>query len=351
MKIRGNLDWRHPLVRARIILATPVQKALAALGRWEPLAPEETATRQTEAIAVSGDRPPQQRLVYQTPRDEYLNVDNVLYTPQGIAAVDGRIIARYSLRPPSTLEILKTSSIAAANSIPAGAIVEMETPYTYGDWVADYVLSLITTDKITEPLVLPGALAQKSYVIRDVEALGINYVVANEPLRIEKARVIRKRTPSYYWGPNDVAAYRKAFNVTPPPTREGSLIYLGRFDTVSEAAQRQYPSEKVARIVESLGGKVFNTSEASPEKFNELAPEMETVIADQGSAVFGVMHSQTRAVIELAEDDWWHNANLFIANGAGVQNYAVIHIYDKDEAALRERIEGHLKEFGAGPAR
>ena len=351
MKIRGNLDWRHPLVRARVKLATPVQQALAALRRWEPLTPEETATRQTETIAVSGDRPAQQRVVYQTPRDEYLDIRDVLYTAQGLAAANNRYVARYSLRPPSTIEILKTPSSEGVQSIPAGTIVEIETPYTYGDWVGDYVLSLITTDKIIEPLILPGVLANKSYVIRDVNALGINYVVANETLRIEKARIIRKRTPSYYWGPDDVAAYRKAFNVTPPPAREGSLIYLGRFDTVSEAAQRQYPSEKVACIVEALGGKVFNTSDASPEKFNDLAPEMETVIADQGSAVFGVMHSQTKTVIELAEDDWWHNANLFIANGAGVQNYAVIHIYDKNEAALRERIEGHLKEFDAGPAR
>ena len=78
---------------------------------------------------------------------------------------------------------------------------------------------------------------------------------------------------------------------------------------------------------------------------------METVIADQGSALFGVMHSQTQNVIELAQDDWWHNANLFIADGAGVKNYAVIHLQGKDNAALRQRIEGHLKDFNAMPKR
>ena len=95
-----------------------------------------------------------------------------------------------------------------------------------------------------------------------------------------------------------------------------------------------------------LGGKVFDARNASPSAFNEIAPQMETVIADQGSAVFGVMHAQTKNLIELAEDDWWHNANLFIANGAGVKNYAVIHIYNKTEADLHGRIEGHLRDFG-----
>lgn len=347
MKIIGNLDWRHPLVRARIMIATPIQMALAAAGRWEPLSAAEKETRQTDEVAVTGDRSAQRRLVYKTPRPEFIDAENIDYTPNGHALKDGRIIARYSIRPPSTVEILKAASLKATKTVPAGTIIESQTPYTYGDWVGDFVHVLIRTDNLVEPLVLPEVLGKKAYVIRDVEALGIDYIIADETVRIEKARILRKRLPGYYWGPEDVAAYRARFHVTPPPARKGSIIYLGRFDTVSEAAQRKYPSVTVARIVESLGGKVFDTKNASPKKFDELAPEMETVIADQGSALFGVMHSQTKNIIELAEDDWWHSGSLFIANGAGVSTHAVIHLRGKDEAALRARIEGHLREFGA----
>lgn len=345
MKVLGNLDWRHPLVRARVMIAAPLQKALAAAGRWEALTPKELECVQTDAVPVSGDRPTQHRVIYENPRPEYLDVEDLLYTPAGLAAKNGRYIARYSIRPPSTAEILKAPKSNGANEADAGTVVETETPYTYGDWVADYVLSLVTTDNIIEPLLLPSVLAQKPYVIRDVEALGLNYVVVDKPVHIKKARVIRKRVPSYYWSPDDVAAYRKAFNIVPPPARKGSITYLGRFDTKSEAAQRNYPSEEIASIVRSIDGTVIDTRGASPEKFNTWAPEMETVIADQGSALFGVMHAQTKNVIELAEDDWWHSANLFIANGSGAENYAVIHIYGKSEAQIRDRIEGHLKEF------
>jgi hypothetical protein len=346
MKVLGNLDWRHPLVRARVMIAAPLQEALAASGAWRALTAEEKATVQADTVPVGGDREDQRRLVYKHPRPEFLDVEDLIYTPQGLAKHKGRYTARYSLRPPSTVEILRTWNVAPAQSLPHGTVLECETPYTYGDWVGDYVLSLVTATNLVEPLILPAFLADKAYVIRDVEKLGISYVIAREPVRIEKARVLRKRVPSYYWGPEHVAAYRAAFKINPPPAAPGSIVYLARFDTVSEAAQRRYPSETVARIVESLGGEVFDTRNASPAAFEALAPRMETVIADQGSAVFGVMHSSTRTLIELAEDDWWHNANLFIAHGAGVKNYAVIHIYNKTETDLRARIEGHLREFG-----
>ena len=346
MKIIGNLDWRHPLVRLRIKIANALQDALALIGRWEAPSSEELACLQTDTAPVHGDRPDQQRLIYKKPRAAFIDVEHLGYGADGLASVHGRIITRYSIRRPSTAEILKSRRIDDNNTLEKGTVIEAETPYTYGDWVGDFVLSLTKSNDIVEPLCLPSCLAEKPYVIRDVEALGIKYEVIDKPVRIEKARVLRKCIPSYYWGPADVAAYRTAFGVSPPPARQGSITYLGRFNTHSEAAQRTYPSEEVARIVKSVGGDVFDTRDASPEKFDALAPEMETVIADQGSALFGVMHAQTRNVIELAEDDWWHSANLFIANGSGVQNYAVIHINNKSATQLRDQITTHLRDFG-----
>ncbi|MEX6632423.1 hypothetical protein [Hyphococcus lacteus] len=349
MKVIGNLDWRHPMVRLRIWVATPIQKLLAAAGRWKPARKTELECEQKDQVTAVGDRGPQMRLAYKAPRSEFIDDTNIDYTPAGIALKNGVCIARYSIRPPSTVEILKSRTVKAARTIPAGTIIEAETPYTYGDWVGDFVLALTTAKNITEPLILPKVLADKSYVIRDVEALGISYIVADEAIRIEKARIMQKRVPSYYWGEDHVAAFREKFRITPPAPIPGSILYLGRFDTHSEAAQRVYPSQEVARIVESLGGTVFDTRNASPAKFDELAPHMETIIADQGSALFGVMHSQTKNVIELTQDDWWHSANLFIANGSGVENYAVVHIFNKTEADLRARIERHLREFGVKP--
>ncbi|GJL92584.1 hypothetical protein [Hyphococcus sp.] len=346
MKVLGNLDWRHPLVHARVFIAAQTKKALGAAGVWRALSLAETAVVQTDAVGVTGDQPPQRRLIYKTPRPEFVDVENLTYTSAGIAIHDGQYAARYSIRTPSILQILKKPESAVSKIIARGTVVECETPYTYGDWVGDYVLSLVTAQNLIEPLVLPAYLAKKPYVIRDVEALNIQYIVAEKPVCIETARVLRKRTPSYYWGPAEVDAYRKHFAITPPQAASGSITYLARFNTVSETAQRAYPSKEVAQIVTSLGGEVFDARQSSPEQFNAIGAKMETVIGDQGSALFGVMHWRTKNVIELTRRDWWHNANLFIANGSGVENYAVIAVDGLNEAALRARIEGHLRAFG-----
>ena len=342
-----HLDWRNPWVRLLRNMTTPVRETLGVIGRWEDLSAEELECVQKDQINVAGERSAQRRIVYKIPRAAYQDVQNLGYNEKGLASVDGQIIARYSIRRPSTAEIFLNQTRKPISTIECGTVIESETPYTYGDWVGDCVHSLINADGIIEPLILPAALAKKAYVIRDVEALGLKYIVVETPVEIKNARILRKRIPSYYWGPQDVKAYRTAFNVTPPPARENSIIYLGRFNTRSEAVQRHYPSEIVARIVESIGGKVFDTREASPAQFDRLAPEMETVIADQGSALFGVMHAQTKNVIELAHETWWHNANLFIADGAGVENYSVIHVNDKIEAQLHRQIVDHLHHFGA----
>ncbi|MFC2951749.1 hypothetical protein ACFOOP_07400 [Marinicaulis aureus] len=345
MKIIGNPDWTNPAVRLKNAIVAPARRAAALAGRWTPYAAAELETRQTQTLTLSGDKPEQKRLVYAAPRPESETVQNLLYTAEGMGVADGRIVERFSIRAPSLPEILKTPA-APARRIAQGTVIEAETPYTYGDWVGDFICALVCAEKIAEPMVMPASLAGKPYVKRDIAALGLTMEVAEAPVLIEQATVLRKRIPSYYWSEKEVSAYRKAFDLTPPPAREGSITYLGRFGTVSESVQRDYPTEETAAIVKSLGGDVFDTHNSSPEVFNDMAANMETVIADQGSAIFGVMHWRTKNLIELTRRDWWHSANLFIAKGAGVENYAVIAVDDLDEAALRARIEEHLKEFG-----
>ncbi len=347
MKIIGNPDWTNPAVRLKNAIVAPAKRALAIAGRWTPNSLADLETTQTQTLTLSGDKPEQRRLVYAKARPESERVENLRYTPEGMAIVDGKIIERFSVRTPSVPEILRAKKLPPCGiGLEKATIIEAETPYTYGDWVGDFICTLISADKIVEPVLLPQFLVAKPYVTRDIAALGLEYASHDCDTVIENATVLRKRIPSYYWSEKEVDAYRKAFDLTPPPAREGSITYLGRFGTVSESVQRDYPTEETSAIVKSIGGEVFDTHNSSPEVFNDMAANMETVIADQGSAIFGVMHWRTKNLIELTRRDWWHSANLFIAKGAGVENYAVIAVDDLDEAALRARIEGHLKEFG-----
>lgn len=345
MNIIGNLDWSNPLVRAKAKVVGRVRAALGLAGRWTPASPDERTTTQTELLTLSGDWPPQRRLVYRTPRPDAETAENVVYTAAGLAVIDGRVVERFSVRAPSLAEIL-TAPRAAAVEIAEGTIVEAETPYTYGDWVGDIICALCCAETIVEPLVLPAWIAAKPYVTRDVAALGLAYAVADEPVLIRRTHILRKRLPSYYWRAHEADAYRRAFKITPPEPRKGSILYLARFDTTSESAQRDYPSETVAEIVTAIGGSVFDTRGASPAAFEKIASEAETVIADQGSALFGVLQWRTRTIVELARRHWWHNANICFAEATGVENYAVIAIDGLGADALKTRITGHLRDFG-----
>jgi capsular polysaccharide biosynthesis protein len=201
----------------------------------------------------------------------------------------------------------------------------------------------------TEPvqrLLLPASLGRKSYVQRDLDRLGIPFVVADQPTYVARAHVLAKQIPSYYWGPAQVAAYRRTFGLTPSSPQPGSLLYLSREGVQSEAIGREYPSAQVAEIVRRLGGTVFDTRQASPQAFAELAPLAETVVADQGSALFGVLQWQTTRVLEITTDRWWHNANLFFARASGVEGYAVLVCERYDAVGLQKRMIQLLDEIG-----
>lgn len=278
----------------------------------------------------------QRRVRYAIPRPATEMARDVIYCPSGHAWHEGALIERFSIRAPSLVEALKRPRSGQAEPIAEAWLIESETPYTYGDWVGDGIRALVKADPRIGPVLLPKFLAEKSYVRRDLERLGLTWISADRPFRIAQAHVLRKQVPSYYWGPDEVAAYRSRFAIKPVPPRPGSLVYLSRENIVSEAIPRSYPSRQVAQIVERLGGTVFDTRQASPEAFRDLATEVDTVIADQGSAIFGVLQWQTRRILEITTEHWWHNSNLFLSKGAGVEAYAVL-VSDRYDALGFER--------------
>jgi hypothetical protein len=233
--------------------------------------------------------------------------------------------------------------------IESAAILEMETPATYGDWTGGAIATLVALSDPPAPILLPGALSRKSYVARDLSRLGFDWLGAEDPVRIRKTFVLRKTLPSYDWTQDTVADYRRAFGVTPKPAVPGSLVYLARFGTTSESFQRDYPSEAVAEIVRGEGGVVFDTRQASPEAFDELAPHTETLVADQGSAVFGVLQWQSKALVELFVNGWWHSANAFFAEASGVQHHEVIAV-DRLGEAFEQRIRAAVRAAKAAAA-
>lgn len=355
-KTDKNMHQANPNAALDVVRGWAV--GAARLARfYQPYTVEESHwVPSSRSIEFTGDAPRAGNLstrqtaqAYHEPRAPLVAVGAIDYAPAGLAWSQGTLLRMASIRQPGPKDFLDALARrgAPAQSIPIGTIIESSTPTTYGDWFAGILRNIVAVGAadIPQPLVLPVALAAKPYVQRDLQRLGVQYISSDGGVRISAAHVLREVHPLYEMGPQDAANFRRAFAISPPPARSGSILYLGRFDFASEAKDRTYPSETMAALVRARGGVVLDTREASPDRFDALASEAETVIADQGSAMFGVLHWQTRKVLELTTNRWWNSANVFLAKATGVGHYRVMVVDEADETVLRTTLD----EFLAAP--
>lgn len=329
-------DFRSPAGK----LKTALKRQAKRLADFEDYSAEELETVQFgPPVPLKGDQPDHRRRRYAVPREKVVEVADLVYSEYGIGYLGQTIVRRCSVMDPS-LSVYFGKRPKAEETIDQACILEMETPYTYGDWVGGGLGTLVGFEALPGPLILPSWLAEKAYIRRDLDRLGFDWRPVEKPVRVKQAFLLRKTIPSYDWTADTASAYRRAFGVQPPVPDAGSLIYLARFQTRSEAHQRRYPSEKVAEIVENEGGTVFDTREASPEAFDRIARQTECIVADQGSAVFGVLQWQPRALVELFVDGWWHSSNAFFAEATGVRHHHVIAV----DKIPPEELEGRIRE-------
>jgi hypothetical protein len=273
---------------------------------------------------------------------------NVTYTPTGYAWVKRKLDVSLSARPPRLLsELLLDHVRGTPSEIDTATIVQSQHPNTYGDWTSEHVKSIAHFPDFPRPLALPADIAGRPYVRHELKQLGIDTIAVDRPLKIRNATVIHLPHPYLLWTTEDVAAYRRLFAINPPAPRAGSLIYLSRSGVKSEQRQadRQFPSEAIARIVADLGGKTIVTEGMKREDFALLADEAETVIADHGAALFNMLQWNTRHLIELVTDNWWSKCFVFLATSCGVANHAIVRTDGRGEADLRAVLTHHLAAF------
>lgn len=342
---------RHSRVKRAV--ARRLRDLATITGRYQRRSLEETAAVQTVKVSFRGDIPShsgddrsQHLLRYAHLRPKLESVSNLIYTPTGMGWLDGRLVERFSINTPSVKDLLFRPQETDCSSLANATVVEEETPFTYGDWVGGYLATVLSSKSVVEPLLLPVWLANKPYVQRDLTELGIAFYAVERPVIVKCANVLPKQVPSYYWGPDEVNVYREKFGVRLQRSIRGSITYLSREHVISEVVQRRYPSHTVSAVVEGLGGTVIDTAKISERFEPRVASNTETVIADQGSAIFALLYWRAKNVIEITTRNWWHNCGLFLAHATGVENYVVIVCDDIDEAELRSQVLGHLQDFG-----
>lgn len=321
-----------------------------AIGRYAEWSEAERRIVQAEPLFFHGDLPPmagaelnQRRVVYAEPRPLITHAAGIVYTNRGMAWQGGRLERRYSFQEIGFRQIWERTR-RATKHYGAASILQSQTPCTYGDWVSEHVAALAQASlgkELVEPLLLPSWWLQKPYVKRDLAVLGIRAEAVGSPVLIEQATVVNKTRSSHYWTREEVQAVMAAMNIHPAACHPGTALYLSRKGERSEGPKkRQVDNDVVESAMEQAGVKVVRTAGRTLEEYRLLAPWAETVFADHGSAMYNMMHWQTRRVVELFSPDYWDSSFLFFADALGISDY---HLYQIDGStkvrALTERVE------------
>ena len=294
-------------------------KAFTLLGMYVPFCKQQNMLQRTEFIAFKGDIPAgagdksgQYRLEYKVPRDLEETTLNIVYTPSGAAWQEGKILQRYCLSEPSIKQIILKPKSTQIKVVEQGTLIQVQTPFTYGDWVSEHLMCLVRTECLLLPLLLPQHIMARAYVRRDLARLGIEAQAVTEAVLIKKALVLHKTRYSHYVTQQEVDAYRVRMKINPAIAVPGSILYLSRKNVKGESVQRAYPSDKIEAILSVHGVAIIDTNTATLKDYQTLASKAETVICDFGSAYLNLLEWNTKNIIVLYTDEWWDSCSLFL---------------------------------------
>jgi hypothetical protein len=318
-------------------------------GGYQPIPPEEQSITLEHMITFKGDSPrqidggvhEQGRMAFRRPRPAVEEVESLVVTPMGAAWIGRTLYERYSSSAPGLRMFLSRGPVR--KTYPAGYFIQSAHRNTYGDWVSEYLGALACAGKLDAPLFLPADVARKSYVRRDLDRLGIEFIAVEHTIKIMSVKVLRQQKYFVHFSPDEIEQLRIFLNITPQPPKPGTVLYLSRRGEGSEVAVRRYPSKVVERLVSERGGRILLAKSASREEYRHAAADAETVIFDHGSAIYNALGWRPKRAIELVSDDWWNNAFLMFADALGVRDITIIRA-DLGDAHVLSRLERALDQ-------
>lgn len=304
--------------------------AFAAAGRYRPIPADEKEVVLAKRMTYKGDVPipikngvyEQGRMAFRVSRPQFENAAGLIVTPNGGAWRNGCFEERFSAGQPGLRLFLENRR--ADETLPEAIVIQCAHNDTYGDWVSEYLIPVLRAAPLSAPLLLPAQIASKSFVARDLGALGVEWRAIEQPIHIENACVLRQQKFFVHFSEDEVKLLRRVFGEPASQARPGSVVYLSRHGEASDVADRRYPNLAIEAIVKARGGRVIRTGEARRDDYIAAALEAETVIFDHGSAFYNSLGWPVRRVVEIVSDDWWNNAFLMLSHAAGNRDYTII---------------------------
>lgn len=302
----------------------------AAAGRYRQIPADEKEVVLAKRMTYKGDVPipikngvyEQGRMAFRLPRPEAENAAGLIVTPNGGAWRDGCFEERFSAGRPGLRLFLENRH--PVETLPKAVVIQCAHNDTYGDWVSEYLIPVLRAAPLSAPLLLPAKIALKSFVARDLGALGVEWRAIEQPIRIENAYVLRQQKFFVHFAEDEVRLLRRVFGEPAAKARPGGVVYLSRHGEASDVADRRYPNLAIEAIVKARGGRIIRTGEATRDDYVAAASEAETVIFDHGSAFYNSLGWPMRRAVEIVSDDWWNNAFLMLSHAAGIHDYTIV---------------------------
>lgn len=289
----------------------------------------------------SQEGPKQAWSVQYSSRPEHSWPNYIVYNRHGIAWNALGILESCSCSRPSSKSVAEFFMSRPKDTFENAIIIESSSPNTYGDWISEHITAIARCPDLSYgPILLPRFLYDRKYVREDISILGLNVLPVDDLVMIRKPMVLHKKTINLHWAPEDVLAVRRLYGIDTVTPKKNSAIYLSRQDVLEcrGPRNRSYPHEIISKSVESMGGQVIATGGMTFGDFSPLGHSADTVVADHGAAMFNLVQWNTRHVIELVSDSWWHDCFLFLSDACGVKKHTLLRVDGVEERVLRERI-------------
>lgn len=279
---------------------------------------------------------------------------NVRYSRHGLAWIGSAVDVHASSASPKNLQsLIREAPVRVNHWIDEGTIIETKHPFTYGDWIPEHILSIARSPNFPRPLVLPKFLKERSYVIEELSAAGIDFMFPTDALGMRRATILHKAHHFNLLLNEDVFRIRDLFEISNVIPEPGKIIYLSRRGVRSSNSMspRNYNSDRVESLIECLGGTVLRTNHMSARDYADVSGLADIVVADHGAAIYNIIRWRPRALIELVTKDWWSNCFCFLSSACGLRYHGIADVSDISGYELQKKIMAHLEFANLFPER
>jgi capsular polysaccharide biosynthesis protein len=272
-----------------------------------------------------------------TTKKPYL-LEDVLILPDGILILDQKI-HQYS-------SLFNQISIRKICDISREVITHREASYidsaffiprqfvkhgTYGDYIMEFLLPFCNSEIDRKmPLLIDASFIYKN-ILNESKELGHNDIrlISKPGVRVGKLYIPPCCQVFDHFTIQNLESISHRFQIKESdiPTHSGK-VYLSRFGFPLTGREKQFRiisnEMEIEEFLSEKGFLIIRSHELSNNIVRAMLKNAKYIVANHGSAMFHLMWSRPKCIIELAEESWWNQCFVKLGYAIGAGDYHVV---------------------------